>query len=50
MQGSQHRDRLRSDRHALKTKDDLEKERLRHRSGAYFRYESGSYVRRVSGR
>ncbi|CAJ1360855.1 unnamed protein product, partial [Effrenium voratum] len=32
--------RSRSDRHALKTKDDLEKERLRHRSGAYFRYEN----------
>mmetsp|Transcript_98941 Transcript_98941/g.262800 ORF Transcript_98941/g.262800 Transcript_98941/m.262800 type:complete len:197 (-) Transcript_98941:56-646(-) len=31
--------RSRSSRHALKTKDTLEKERLRHRSGGYFRYE-----------
>mmetsp|Transcript_58179 Transcript_58179/g.120264 ORF Transcript_58179/g.120264 Transcript_58179/m.120264 type:complete len:197 (+) Transcript_58179:62-652(+) len=32
--------RSRSVRHALKTKDDLEKERLRHRSGGFFRYEN----------
>lgn len=31
--------RTRSDRHSLATKDCVEKERLRHRTGAYFRYE-----------
>mmetsp|Transcript_145023 Transcript_145023/g.403961 ORF Transcript_145023/g.403961 Transcript_145023/m.403961 type:complete len:197 (+) Transcript_145023:82-672(+) len=31
--------RSRSSRHALKTKDVLEKERLRQRTGGYFRYE-----------
>mmetsp|Transcript_118375 Transcript_118375/g.382175 ORF Transcript_118375/g.382175 Transcript_118375/m.382175 type:complete len:197 (-) Transcript_118375:90-680(-) len=31
--------RSRSSRHALRTKESLEKERLRHRSGGYFRYE-----------
>eukprot|EP00930_Biecheleria_cincta_P051052 TRINITY_DN36211_c0_g1_i1.p1 TRINITY_DN36211_c0_g1~~TRINITY_DN36211_c0_g1_i1.p1 ORF type:complete len:226 (+),score=34.11 TRINITY_DN36211_c0_g1_i1:89-679(+) len=32
--------RSRSSRHALKTKEDVEKDRLRHRSGGYFRYEN----------
>lgn len=31
--------RSRSSRHALKAREPLEKERLRHRSGGYFRYE-----------
>mmetsp|Transcript_30558 Transcript_30558/g.55391 ORF Transcript_30558/g.55391 Transcript_30558/m.55391 type:complete len:197 (+) Transcript_30558:71-661(+) len=32
--------RSRSNRHSLRTKDDVEKERLRHRTGGYFRYEN----------
>ncbi|CAE8637585.1 unnamed protein product [Polarella glacialis] len=31
--------RTRSSRHAFASKDDLEKARLRHRSGGFFRYE-----------